>query len=193
VLANVLATHGVLGAVVCGTVLLTGVPWSALGVEATAWSTGLPAVGAGLLLGVGLYVGDEAVAGALDTFGIDYSESLRDALTPERSRDWLLLLGVVLPVVAGFEELLFRAALIGGVSAGFAVSPPTMIVVSTIAFALGHGLQGPGGMLVTGLLGGVLGLAFVLSGSLLLVVVAHYVVNALEFLVHQWLDVEALG
>jgi predicted Abi (CAAX) family protease len=45
-------------------------------------------------------------------------------------------------------------------------------------------------VLVTGTLGLVLAAGFVLTGSLLAVVVAHYLVNALEFVVHEGLDVE---
>jgi uncharacterized membrane protein len=36
----------------------------------------------------------------------------------------------------------------------------------------------------------VLGAAYVLTGSLLAVVVAHYLVNALEFVVHEGLGIE---
>jgi membrane protease YdiL (CAAX protease family) len=193
ILANVVGSHGVLGALVLGAAVVAGVPWEALGVTSASWNTGLPAIGVGLLLGVGLYVADEAIAATLETLGIDHSETLREALTPEAGRDWLLLLFVVLPIVAGFEELLFRAALIGAIPAGFSVPPAVMVVVSTTVFALGHGLQGPGGILVTGLLGGVLGVAFLLSGSLLLVFVAHYVVNAIEFLVHEYFEIELIG
>jgi membrane protease YdiL (CAAX protease family) len=42
---------------------------------------------------------------------------------------------------------------------------------------------------VTGLLGFALAVTFVLTGSLLAVIVAHYLVNALEFIVHEGLDV----
>jgi membrane protease YdiL (CAAX protease family) len=72
--------------------------------------------------------------------------------------------------------------LVGGFAAGFGLSPWPLAVLSSVAFALGHGAQGPLGMVVTGLLGFALAAAFVLTGSLLAVVVAHYLVNALEFL-----------
>ena len=70
-------------------------------------------------------------------------------------------------------------------SVGFGVSPWALAVLSSVAFALGHGAQGAAGVAVTGLLGFALAALFVLSGSLLAVVVAHYLVNALEFLVHE--------
>jgi hypothetical protein len=45
-------------------------------------------------------------------------------------------------------------------------------------------------MVVTGALGFALAAGFVLTGSLVVVVVAHYLVNALEFTVHEGLGVE---
>jgi membrane protease YdiL (CAAX protease family) len=103
------------------------------------------------------------------------------------------LLGVVLPVIAGFEELLFRATLVGAIPAGFGVSPWVMVGFSSVAFGVGHGAQGPAGIAVTGTLGAVLGVAFVLTGSFVVVVVAHYLVNALEFVVHEGLGLDPAG
>jgi membrane protease YdiL (CAAX protease family) len=97
---------------------------------------------------------------------------------------------VVLPLIAVFEEFLFRGVLVGAFAVGFGVSPWLLAVLSSIAFALGHGAQGTTGVAVTGALGFVLAAAFVVTGSLLVVVVAHYLVNALEFLVHEWAAVD---
>jgi len=94
---------------------------------------------------------------------------------------WVVLLVVVLPLIAGFEELLFRAAMIGAFSAGFGVSPWLLAVLSSVAFAAGHGAQGRLGILATGVLGFALAAVFVVTESLLVVVVAHYVINAVEF------------
>jgi len=38
--------------------------------------------------------------------------------------------------------------------------------------------------------GFVLAAVFVLSNSLLIVIIAHYIVNALEFIVHEGFDIE---
>ena len=73
----------------------------------------------------------------------------------------------------------------GAFAVGCGVSPWLLAVLSSVAFALGHGAQGPVGVAVTGLLGFVLAAAFVLTGSLLVVVLAHYLVNAIEFLRHE--------
>ncbi|PSQ23595.1 CPBP family intramembrane metalloprotease domain-containing protein, partial [Halobacteriales archaeon QS_9_67_15] len=75
----------------------------------------------------------------------------------------------------------------GAPGAAFGVSPWALAVVSSVAFALGHGAQGRVGVAVTGALGLALAAGFILTDSLLVVVVAHYLVNALEFLVHEGL------
>ncbi len=190
-LANVAFSQGLFGAAVVGAAWLANVPLPALGVDLSdPWSVGLPAVGLGVAVGVALYVANELSATVVDAAGVEYSEGMREALAPDTAVGWLVLLGVVLPVIACFEELLFRAALVGAFAAGFGVSPWALAVLSTVAFAIGHGAQGPGGVAVTGLLGFALAAAFVLSGSLLVVVVAHYLVNALEFGVHEGLGIE---
>jgi membrane protease YdiL (CAAX protease family) len=190
-LANVALSQGVFGVALVGAAWFAEIPPAALGVvPGDPWNVGLPAVGVGVAVGVALYVGNELAAALVDAAGVDYSEGLREALAPDDLRGWLVLLGVVLPIIAGFEELLFRAALIGAFSAGFGLSPWLMAVFSTVAFAVGHGAQGPGGIAVTGLLGFALAATFVLTGSLLVVVVAHYLVNALEFVVHEGLGIE---
>jgi membrane protease YdiL (CAAX protease family) len=192
-LANVAVSHGLLGVLLLGGVWLTDVPASALGVAPDPPSTGLPAVAVGVAVGVAIALANTLAAGLAEAFDTDPSERLRELLAPETLRGWVLLLVVVLPVVAGFEELLFRAALVGGFAAGFGVSPWLLAVLSSVAFAAGHGAQGTLGIVVTALLGLALAVAFVLTDSLLVVVVAHYVVNAAEFVVAEGLGWEPFG
>ncbi|USZ68965.1 CPBP family glutamic-type intramembrane protease [Halorussus salilacus] len=190
-LANVAVSQGFFGAILVGAAWLGSIPLADLGLAVgDPWRTGVPAVGLGAALGVALYVANELSTEVLDATGIEYSEGLREELAPDTPRGWAILLGVVLPVIAGFEELLFRAALVGAFAAGFGVSPWVLAGLSTVAFAVGHGAQGPGGVVVTGVLGFALAAAFVLTGSLVVVVVAHYLVNALEFAVHEGLGIE---
>jgi membrane protease YdiL (CAAX protease family) len=191
-LANVAFSQGLFGVAIVGAAWLAEVPPVALGVNpGDPWSVGLPAVALGAGVGVALYVANELSAKVADVTGVDYSEGLREALAPDSLGGWAVLLGVVLPVIAGFEELLFRAALVGAFATGFGISPWALAAFSTVAFAIGHGAQGPGGVAVTGLLGFALAAAFILSGSLLVVVVAHYLVNALEFVVHEGLGLSS--
>ncbi|MGM0592452.1 MAG: CPBP family intramembrane glutamic endopeptidase [Halobacteriota archaeon] len=190
-LANVALSQGLFGTLLLLGAWLTEIPPAAFGV--TQQTTGLEAVGLGLALGVALYVANEVGAAVGEQYGLGGSEELRSTLAPESFGGWVILLFVVLPIIAGFEELLFRGALVGVASAGFGLSPWLLAAVSSVAFALGHGAQGPGGVAVTGTLGFVLAAAFVLTQSLLVVVVAHYLVNALEFVVHEGLGVEWTG
>jgi membrane protease YdiL (CAAX protease family) len=191
-LANVALTQGVFGAVVLAGAVFYAIPGEALGVTADPWNTGLPAVGLGVVFGLGLWLASDLAASLADAAGASYDEELRSMLAPESPAGWAVLLGVVLPVIAGVEEFLFRAAAIGVPAAGFGVSPWALAVVSSTVFAVGHGAQGRLGVAVTGAMGLVLAAGYILSGSLLVVVVAHYLVNALEFLVHEWADVDRL-
>ncbi|WP_306056603.1 CPBP family intramembrane glutamic endopeptidase [Natronococcus wangiae] len=189
VLANVAASQGLFAFVLLGAVLYTGIPVDALGIEFSRsyLETGLLL---GTAFGLVLYVANELGAATATRFGFDHDEKLRELLAPESTRGWLVLLGVVLPIIAVFEELLFRAALIGAFSAGFEISPWLLAVVSSVAFAAGHGVQGSVGIVVTGLLGFVLATLFIVTESLLVVVIAHYFVNAFEFVVHEGLEFE---
>ena len=182
-LANVAVSQGSLGALLLFGAWYAAVPASALGLDAAAF--GPFVLLAGVVGGVALYLANEGGAALGRQFGLDDAEAFRAMLAPETRRGWALLLLVVLPVVAGFEELLFRAALVGGLAAGFDVSPWLLAGLSSVAFALGHGAQGRVGMVVTGLLGFALAALFVVTESLPAVVLAHYLVNALEFAVNE--------
>ncbi len=188
-LANVALSQGLFAGVLIGVAVYTGIPAEALGIAVSTdyLVTGLTV---GVAVGVALYLANELGAASARRFGIDHSEELREMLAPESAGGWLVLFVVVLPIIALFEELLFRAALIGVLSAGFEISPWLLAVGSSIAFGFGHGIQGTAGVLVTGLLGFVLAAVFIYTGSLLVVVVAHYLINALEFVVHEGLDLE---
>jgi membrane protease YdiL (CAAX protease family) len=188
-LANVGLTQGVLGGLVVAAAVAFAVPPAALG--AAVPDARALALGAGL--GVALYVANRAGAAVAARFGVSGDERLRELLAPDGAAGWAVLLLVVLPVVAGFEELLFRGALVGALSAGFGLSPWPLAAVSSVLFGLGHGAQGRGGVAVTTALGFVLAAAFVLTDSLAVVVVAHYLVNALEFVVHEALGVDLQG
>lgn len=182
-LANVVVTHGVGAGIVAAAAWYARVPAAALGVGGVrGWPE---ALGAGVGLGVGLYLASEGAARLARHADLVYAERLRERLAPRSARGWAVLLGVVLPLVAGFEEVLFRAALVGAPVAGLDVPAWLAAVASSALFGLAHGAQGRVGVVVTGALGVALAAAFVATGSLVVVVAAHYVVNALEFVVHE--------
>ena len=188
-LTNVAVTQGLFTVALVGAILYTGVPADALGISVSRSS--LAAGGAiGVAAGAVLYAANEVGAGLAKRYGVDHDERLREMLAPETDRGWLALVVVVLPLIAIFEELLFRAALIGALAVGFGVSPWLLAVGSSILFALGHGVQGTAGIVVTGLLGFVLAAIFISTGSLLAAIVAHYVINCCEFVVHERLQVD---
>ena len=178
-LVNTTASQVTLAAMLLVAGWLAGIPTASLGIE---WSPELLAVG--VAAGLAFAAGNEALMRAFDAVGLGYDDSLRDALTPTTLPGWLLLLFVALPVVAGFEELLFRGVLVGAFSAGFGLSPWILAVASSVVFGAAHTAQGWVGVFVTTLLGLVLAAVYVSTGSLLVVFVAHYVVNAVEFTVH---------
>lgn len=175
-LANVGVSHALFAAVLLAGIWLADVPIDALGVGAGV--TGMEAVGVGIAVGLVIAAVNTLLGGVLDG---DPSAKLRELLTPGSPVGWVVLFVVVLPIIAGFEELLFRAVLIGAFSAGFELSPWLLAVASSVAFAAGHGAQGRLGIAATGVLGFVLAAVFVATESLLVVVVAHYIINAVEF------------
>ncbi|MFC5970657.1 CPBP family intramembrane glutamic endopeptidase [Halomarina salina] len=190
-LVNVALSQGVLGALLVFGAFYTSIPLPALGIDlGDPLSTGLPALGVGVGVGLALYAANAAGAAASAAAGFEYDESLREMLTPASRGGWGVLLVAVLPLIAGFEELLFRSALVGVLGAAYGLSPWLLAVASSAAFAVGHGAQGRMGVLVTGVLGFVLAVTFVLTNSLLAVVVAHYLVNALEFVLGGYFGVE---
>jgi membrane protease YdiL (CAAX protease family) len=190
VFANVAVTQGVVAGIVLGAAWYFSIPADALGVALRPDGATLALVAGGVGFGGLLWVANELATTLADAVGAAYDEALRELLAPDTAGGWLALYGGVLPVIALSEELLFRAALIGAPAAGYGVSPLALAVVSSGAFALGHGAQGRVGVVVTGALGLVLAGAYVVSGSLLLVVVAHYVINFLEFFIHEHLGVD---
>jgi len=181
--ANVVATQALFGLLLAAIAWYAGVPAAAFGVVADAVSSTALAVGIGV--GVVFYMLNELSVRGLTRLGTEPPTELRAALAAETPGGWAVLLFVVLPVIAIFEELLFRGAMIGALSVGFDVPVWLLAVVSSVAFGLGHSAQGRAGILVTSLLGVGLAGVFIVTESLFVVILAHYVINAAEFLVHE--------
>jgi membrane protease YdiL (CAAX protease family) len=80
------------------------------------------------------------------------------------------------------EEWLYRGfflAVVAGVTGGLPV--PALVLLAAGAFGLAHAYQGAGGVLATGMLGGVLAALYLDTGSLLLPVLLHAAID-LRFL-----------
>jgi uncharacterized protein len=89
----------------------------------------------------------------------------------------------VVGVTAGVcEEWLYRGfflAVVAAVAGGLPTA--VLVVVAAVAFGLAHAYQGPAGIVATGLLGGVMAAVYLQTGSLLLPVLLHVVID-LRFL-----------
>jgi len=93
-----------------------------------------------------------------------------------------------LSVTAGVcEELLFRGFLIWYL--GHYTGVIQAALISSLAFGVGHAYQGPRGILVTALIGAFMSAVYLLSGSLLLPMILH----ALMDLHAGWLGYQAFG
>lgn len=106
-----------------------------------------------------------------------YSSVVIQAITPRSRRELWLVLLVMVPVVL-VEELLFRSLLIGGFA--LLLPLPLLLIGWSVLFGLLHAPQGIWGMLGAGLGGLLLGTLFVVQGSILLPIVAHYVTNCVQ-------------
>ena len=191
-LANVAITQGLLGGLLAAGAFYFRVPLVHLGLGDSPLATGFLGLVVGVVFGLVLWLGNEAAGVLAEATGSGYDESLREMLAPDTLSGWVLLLGAVLPAIAFVEEFIFRAAAIGSVAAGFGTSPWALAVVSSLAFGVAHGAQGRAGIVVTGALGFALAAGFILTESLLVVVVAHYLVNAVEMVVHEGVGVDRL-
>jgi uncharacterized protein len=98
--------------------------------------------------------------------------------TPQERR-----LFAVVGVTAGVcEEWLYRGFLLALVAAVAPGLPgPVLVLVAALAFGLAHAYQGLTGVVTTGVLGGVLAAVYLSTGSLLLPVLLHAVID-LRFL-----------
>lgn len=163
--------------VVCvGLGLISGLPWVQLG-----WTSADPAldVALGLAVGVLIQVPLNVVASwAVRVWGPHlYDPRVILNILPRNRRQWVTVpLAFVSAVV--LEELLFRSLLVGGLSA---IAPALLLAAGfALVFGLVHWPQGVLGVVATTVAAFVLAVLFLVRGSLLPPLVAHYVVNVLQ-------------
>lgn len=164
--------------------LLTGIQPQHLGLGPS--SIGIEALSVGIVLGFALYLLTELLIHVVDVLGLTYEPGY-DQIFATSPGGWPFFLGITLPAVSLREELIYRVALIGVASVVLGTSPWMLAVVSTLVFGAIH-FTGDGGIVIAGILGGALAITFVITNSLLIVVIAHTIVNGTEFVLHHALS-----
>ncbi|MEV1168877.1 CPBP family intramembrane glutamic endopeptidase [Nonomuraea sp. NPDC049784] len=104
----------------------------------------------------------------------------------QSSKDLPVVLSLV--VTAGVAEELFYRGFLIALFAGLLDLPTwTAVAISSIAFAFAHLYQGVQGMLRTGVIGVVLAIIYLSSGSLFVPIVLHLWLDLMSLVVVPWL------
>lgn len=162
--------------------LLLGVT---LGPGAQALGLGVQFIGWDLAVGAGVGVALSAFMALLGRLVVRqwgagvYSDTLLHAILPRRRREWAGVLLALLPA-ALLEELLFRALPLAGLA--WLIAPRWLLWPLSVGFGLLHWPQGSWGVLGATLAAIVLGVLFILTGSLWAPLAAHYVMNVTQLL-----------
>jgi membrane protease YdiL (CAAX protease family) len=152
-----------------------GIVWADLGLGRPPWRRAMLA-GAIALAG-GLWLNSAAVRDVFWSMGAGPLGGI-PPIVPAWLRWFDCLAGLALVAVS--EELVFRAAL-PGLLARLGFSPLAAWLASAGLFGLTHWSFGVGHVVLTALIGGVFGLMAAYARSLWPVIVAHYLVNFVEF------------
>lgn len=157
---------------------ISGLPYAILGWAAPdLWRAVFIGLGIGLCVAAVLPLLTQI---AVRVFGQNvYSPVVVRSILPRSRREWVLVpLALVSSVF--LEELLFRSYLLGGFQQ-FA-PPVALAVVASVAFGAMHLPQGSLGVVVATLLGLLLSGLFLLTSSLLVPFIAHYVINLVQLI-----------
>lgn len=166
-----------LSLIVMTSLTLVIIAWQDISADALGWRVRDPVLAFGW--GLGFAGGGLAVLWIMTTvsrrIGLDESP-LAMLLMPRNAaekRGFILLSGVA----AVCEELLFRGFLLW-VLAGWVRSPWFAASIVSLSFGLAHGYQRRAGILRAGVLGMLLAVPTILTGSLFPAILAHFWINA---------------
>ncbi len=126
----------------------------------------------GLVLFLPLFIGAGILEGLLNSAGIASAPSTPSFLQPQGASAAVLALLLVI-VVAISEETIFRGYLILRLSSATA-STVAAVVLSAVIFSLGHGYEGPAGVIVTGTIGLIYAVIYLWRRSLVTPVTLHF-------------------
>ena len=180
----IIAMEIALAALAFGAALATGASPAGVGLRLGNYRT-LPGVAVGLAAG--------AAAGTLCAFALGLVASRRarpsgtaravrrigdfDHFLPATSAERRLF--AVMALAAGVcEELVYRGFLIYALNRGLpGLGAPDLVVAAALLFGLGHAYQGGLGMLGTAVIGGLMGAIYVATGSLLVPMAVHALID----------------
>lgn len=135
-----------------------------------------------IALGLGLFlpllVGAQALESILRSAGLSAPTSPAPELVPVPDIGELLLAIVLVAVVAVSEEIIFRGYLLLRFS-HLLRGRRGAVVLSAIVFSIGHGYEGPAGVVTVGVVGLVLGLVYLRRQSLVAPIVMHFLLDFL--------------
>jgi membrane protease YdiL (CAAX protease family) len=103
-----------------------------------------------------------------------YSSVVVDAILPRSTKEFLWTILAMAGVVVA-EELLFRSLLLGGLEP--ILPQATLLIVTSLLFGFFHLPQGAWGVAGAAIAGGILGLIFIRTGTIVAPIAAHYVTN----------------
>jgi membrane protease YdiL (CAAX protease family) len=127
-------------------------------------------------LSIPVFVGTVVLQAVLRALGLSSPQNNAPGTTPSGSV-WQVLLAIVLVVVVAVaEETIFRGYLILRFT-GALRSRAWAVVLSSVAFAIGHGYEGNAAVVTVGLTGLVFALVYVWRGKLIAPVVMHLVLD----------------
>ncbi len=135
---------------------------------------------AGLLLPLLLYIPSQWVEAHHPEW---YSDVVVRAIRPRSSREWPWVILALLPV-ALMEELLFRSLLLGAFAPY--VNILYFVIGASIIFGLLHLPQGEWGVVGVILVSLLFSFLFLWRESLLVVVIAHWLMNVVQLVVDAW-------
>ncbi len=137
-------------------------------------------VGIGILLPLMLYLPSRWVEAHHPHW---YSDVVVRSIRPRDRAQWPWVIAALLPV-AIMEELLFRSLLLGAFAPHVNIIP--FVIGVSVIFGLLHLPQGEWGVTGVILVGLLLGGLFLWRQSLLVVVIAHWLMNVMQLVLDAW-------
>lgn len=129
-------------------------------------------VALGVVLFIPFFFGAAALEDVLKVAGLSTPATRPSFLAAKGTAQTVLAAGLVV-IVAIAEETIFRGYLMLRFRA-ITKKPGAAVLLSAVIFALGHGYEGPAGVVTVGVMGAVFALIYLWRGSLIAPIVMHF-------------------